>query len=75
MEALKREVMEYVQIKDELKRLMDRKKLLEGKICAVMDKYDLNTLELPNGSNLNYKVKEVLSFTKEKSKKSTKDDE
>jgi hypothetical protein len=33
-----------------------------------MDEFDISTLELPNGDNLNYKVRETLSLTKEKAK-------
>jgi hypothetical protein len=75
MDALKKQVAEYVQLKEELKRMTDRKNQLEKLICSTMDEFDIDTLQLPNGSNLNYKVKETLSLTKDrtKSKKEEKD--
>lgn len=68
MDLLKKQVAEYVALKEELKRMTDRKNQLEKAICSTMDEFDISTLELPNGSNLNYKVKETLSLTKEKTK-------
>jgi hypothetical protein len=68
MDVLKREVAEYVALKADLKRMTDRKNQLEKKICSTMDEFEIDTLQLPDGSNLNYKVKETLSLTKEKAK-------
>jgi len=33
-----------------------------------MEEFDISTLELPDGKNLNYKIKETLSLTKDKTK-------
>ncbi len=74
MESLKRDVVEYVQLKEDLKKLTDRKKVLEKNICMKMEQNDINTLDLGNGSTINYLVKEALTVTKEKARK-TKDDE
>lgn len=69
MDLLKRQVAEYCTLKEDLKRMTDRKNQLEKAICATMDEFEIATLELPNGNgNLNYKVKESLSLTKDKTK-------
>ena len=68
MESLKQEVIDYVQLKDEIKKLIDRKKNLEKHICLIMDQHNISALELPDGSNLNYLVKESLTLTKDKQK-------
>jgi len=68
MDLLKRQVAEYCTLKEYLKRMTERKNQLEKAICSTMDEFEITTLELPNGSNLNYKVKETLSLTKEKAK-------
>lgn len=68
MDVLKKQVAEYVQLKEELKRMTDRKNQLEKAICSTMDEFEISTLELPGGNSLNYRVKETLSLTKEKTK-------
>lgn len=73
MDRLKTQVTEYVALKDDLKRLTERKKLLEKSICNIMDDGDISTLELPDGTNLNYKVTETLSLTKLKAPKKSKE--
>jgi hypothetical protein len=68
MDALKKQVAEYVSIKEDLKRMTDRKNQLEKLICSTMEQFEIDSLLLPNGSNLNYKIKETLTLTKEKIK-------
>ena len=68
MDQLKKQVAEYVQLKEDLKKITERKNQLERAICSTMDEFEISTLELPNGSFLNYKVKETLSLVKEKNK-------
>jgi len=68
MDQLKKQVAEYVQLKEDLKRMTERKNLLEKAICSTMDEFEISTLELPNGNSINYKIKETLSLTKEKTK-------
>lgn len=68
MDLLKRQISEYVQIKEDIKKIMDRKKQLEKMICTTMDENQISTVELPDGMNLNYQVKEALTLTKEKNK-------
>lgn len=68
MDLLKKQVSEYCMLKEDLKKMTERKNQLEKTICSTMDEFDISTLELPNGNVLNYKVKESLSLTKEKSK-------
>jgi hypothetical protein len=74
METLKRSVAEYVLLKEDLKRMTDRKNQLEKAICSTMDEFEITTFELPNGNSLTYKVKESLSMIKEKTKAKNKDD-
>lgn len=66
--TLKKQVAEYCSLKEDLKKMTDRKNQLEKIICTTMDHNDVTTLELPNGNSLTYKVKESLSLTKEKTK-------
>ncbi len=66
MDLLKQQITEYLQIKEDIKKITDRKKLLEKKICDTMNEYNVATFELPNGSNLNYQIKNALTLTKEK---------
>ncbi len=68
MDVLKRQVAEYVTLKADLKRMTDRKNQLEKTICSTMDEFEIDTFQLPDGSNLNYKVKESLSLSKDKTK-------
>lgn len=68
-ELLKVEVDEYVKLKTDLKKMVDRKNQLEKNICSAMEKLDVDTLELPDGSNLNYKVRETSSLVKNKAPK------
>jgi len=75
MDILKKQVAEYCALKEDLKRMTDRKNQLEKLICSTMDEFEISTLELPNGSNLNYKVKETLSLTKDKTKAAKKEKE
>lgn len=68
MDALKRQVAEYCALKEDLKKMTERKNQLEKSICSTMDEFEISTLELPNGNSINYKVKESLSLTKDKTK-------
>lgn len=68
MEQLKRQVDEYCSIKNELKKLTERKNHLEKSICSIMEEFDVTTLELSDGHSLNYKVKETLTLSKDKTK-------
>jgi hypothetical protein len=72
MDELKNQVSEYTQIKEQLKKLMDRKKELEQIICSTMNEHEVSTIELSNGTNLNYNFKESLKFSKEKPKQNPK---
>lgn len=69
MDKLKPDVVRYLQIKDQLKSLIDEKKNLEKRICETMAKYNVTTVELPDGKFLNYEVKESIAVKKEKDKK------
>ena len=69
MDILKKQVAEYLAIKSDLKKMTERKNELEKTICSTMEEFDIDTLQLPDGNNLNYKVKETLSLTKDKAKK------
>ena len=68
MDILKKQVSEYVLLKVELKKMTERKNMLEKSICSTMDEFEISTLELPNGESLNYRVKESLALTKDKTK-------
>jgi len=68
MEVLKRQIEEYIIVKEDLKKITDRKKQLEKTICTMMDENNISTVELRDGSNLNYQIKESLALTKEKGK-------
>jgi hypothetical protein len=68
MDLLKRQVTEYVGLKADLKTITERKNLLEKTICSAMDEFGVDTLQLPDGSNLNYRVKESLVLAKDKTK-------
>ena len=69
MDMLKKMVAEYVQLKQDLKTITERKKLLEKTICSNMDQMDVSVLEMPDGTKLNYSVKEAITVSKEKAKK------
>lgn len=69
MEDLKSQVAEFTQIKESIKKLTERKKELEQIICVTMEENEVSTIELPNGSNLNHKVKDSLSISKEKAER------
>lgn len=68
MDVLKKHVTEYCALKEELKQITDRKNQLEKTICSTMDEFSIDTLQLPNGNALNYKVKESLVLSKERTK-------
>jgi hypothetical protein len=68
MDKLKPNVVRYLQIKEQLKSLMDEKKVLERTICETMAKHDVTTVELPDGKFLNYEVKESIAIKKDKEK-------
>ena len=69
MDILQQRSNELVEVKEELKKQGDRKKLLEKIICTIMSERNLSTVELPDGTNLNYQVKDIITITKEKGKK------
>lgn len=69
MDILKQRINEYVEVKEELKKQGDRKKLLEKIICTIMSERNISTVELPDGMNINYLVKDALTVSKEKGKK------
>jgi hypothetical protein len=69
MEELKRNVSEYIRLKEDLKTITERKKTLEQNICSVMEEQGVSTLELTDGTKLNYRTRESLTFTKDKKKK------
>jgi len=68
MDILKRQVSEYCLLKEDIKRMTDRKNQLEKTICGTMDEFDVSSLELPDGKILNYRVKESLILGKDKTK-------
>lgn len=68
MDQLKKQIAEYCMLKEDIKKMTERKNQLEKAICSTMDEFEISTVELPNGDSLNYKVKETLSLTKEKTK-------
>jgi len=72
MDQLKKQVTELIAVKDEIKRLTERKKVLEKAICETMNHEDVDKLELPNGSTLTYQIKDVLTLKKEKEGTSAK---
>ncbi len=69
MDILKQRINEYVEVKEELKKQGERKKLLEKIICTIMNERNISTVELPDGMNINYQVKDALIVSKEKGKK------
>jgi hypothetical protein len=66
MDQLRKHVAEYIELKISIKKLTERKKILEKTICQTMGDSDVDTLELPDGSNLNYAVRESLTLAKSK---------
>ncbi len=73
MDVLKRQVAEFVAIKEELKKMTERKNQLEKTICSTMDEFELDGIELPDKSTLSYRIKETLTVKKESKKKVSKD--
>jgi len=69
MDTLKKQIAEYLQLKEDIKRMMERKNQLEKNICSTMDEHEITSFELPNGSFLNYKVKESLTLDKKSKNK------
>ena len=69
---LRKKVVEYVHVKEEIKKLMERKKVLEASICSTMSESETDTLELPDGTHLTHQVKESLTLTKERKGKGKK---
>jgi hypothetical protein len=69
MDILKQRIAEYMEVKEIIKQSGDRKKILEKVICGIMSERSLDTVILPDGSNLNYLVKDIITVSKEKAKK------
>ena len=69
MDILKRQVAEYCTLKTNIQEMTERKNQLEKTICATMDEFQIDVLELPDGKNLKYKIKESLTLSKTKAKK------
>lgn len=60
MEDVKTSVAEYHRIKEDMKKLGDRKKLLEAEICKLMDQFEIESFELPDGTFLVFSSKHSL---------------
>jgi hypothetical protein len=70
MDSLKQKVNDYIQVKEQMKMLTEKKKLLETFICDTMNENKVNELILSDGSTLRYQLKENIKVEKEKVKKS-----
>jgi hypothetical protein len=66
MDAIKQKINRYIQVKESLKILNEEKKELEKTICDFMADNDKTSIELPNGSIINYSTKELITLKKEK---------
>ncbi len=72
MDILEQRTNEYLEVKEELKKQGEREKLLKKIICTIMSERNLSTIELRDGTNINYEVKDTLKISKEKGKKKDK---
>ncbi len=66
MDIIKQKINRYLQVKESLKVLNEEKKELEKIICDTMSENKLTSIELPNGSVINYLTKESITIKKEK---------
>lgn len=64
---MRRNIGRYIELKENIKKMTEEKKQLESKICKVMEDNGMSTLDLGNGTNLNYMIKESLNIGKKKS--------
>lgn len=60
MDDIRSSVAEYHRIKEDMKRLGDRKKSLEAEICELMDRFEIESFELPDGTFLVFSSKQSL---------------
>lgn len=65
MDVIKQKINRYLQVKESLKVLNEEKKELEKTICDTMADNKLTSIELPNGSVINYLTKESITVKKE----------
>ena len=66
MDTIKQKINRYLQLKETLKSINEEKKELEKSICDTMADNNLTSIELPNGSVLNYSTKDSITVRKEK---------
>lgn len=66
MDVIKQKINRLLQVKESLKVLNEEKKELEKIICDTMVDNKLTSIELPNGSVINYLTKESITIKKEK---------
>jgi hypothetical protein len=66
MDTIKQKINRYIQLKESLKSMNEEKKELEKSICDTMSENNLTSIELPNGSVINYQTRESISIKKDK---------